>query len=374
MNNWVEIVPEQSKASKNKNSNESWLDKVDAEVSCTSWNNDNRVIVIRDLIDDEKFIDFVMDVLFRIPKQNNLVLCDVNSVIENKKSKNSKKWSKFFEYCKGNAHVLQLGKDISSMDSNAQAKFVVEQFKQFKKIISFQAALLLIELVGANRTIINSEVEKICNIIDEQDVTEQHIRDTAFPMSQDYPVWLFYSAFNTGSFKKIMDAAHHLLENGFAHDMILILSLKQLRWQVIFASQLLKNGRVDLGVFADMNTMNAMKRQLMFEKQFSNKRMDPRIYRQLLSEIMHKKEYKPEKTPSYYNMRDINTFLSKILGNFLKKTKNFESEKHHAKVVLDQSIERYLTAYNGLYDVRSCEKANKDSTFIAIMQKLSVVG
>lgn len=359
LNNWVELPPPLSK--KKKEIDQKWFDKFDAELSSLSWDDSKKIVYLKEILDNEKFLVFISEIVKKIPSSNHLVICDPSNVlVGGKAKKDNYNWTVFFEYCKKNAYMVNLGISFKTLPKEEQLNFIVDFFKKKEKTISLENAELLLEIVGPSKVFLETEIEKICLIVDEATISKKDVLNIAFPISQDYPVWMFYTAINTGSFGKIMDAVEKLVENDFNYDSILILSLKQLRWHVICSSQLLHNKEINLKDFEKQLSKDKIK-----EKILKNKCMDPRINNQLVS-IVEKKEIKSENIPSFYNLRDIRTFVENLLPKFCDNPKSQLS-------VMRKAIERYLIIYDGLYELRTCNKDMQNIVFTNALRKISVV-
>lgn len=359
LNNWVEIQSPLSK--RQKEIDPKWFNHLDAELSYSSWDDGKKIILLRELVDNAQFLDFIFNAIQKISSNNYMVLCDSANVIQEGKAKTDNcDWKKLFEYCKKNAHMVNLGSPLKSSSKEEQVKFVIDAFSKKEKEISSENSMLLMEIVGVDRSFINSEIEKICMIVDNKSISKDDIINVAFPISQDYPVWQFYSSISTGSFTKMMDAATKLVNGDFNLDSILLLSMKQLRWHVICSSQLLNRGTINLKDFEKSQTKDKV-----IEKLLKNKCMDPRIYNQMLSET-EKKERKSENVPSFYNLKDIQNFIENILPNFIEKPVTPHS-------VMTKTIERYLSVYDGIYELRTCGKEMSDIVFSNTIKKISVL-
>jgi len=356
---WKEIdIPRFKKKSE---SEEKWLNLVDAEITCSSWEDDDKkIVVLKEIIDTPAFLGFLFNAFKSLPSSNYFVVCDKNNVLNDGKSCfNKLKWQDFKQFCAKNSTLVNAGESLSASSVNEKVKYIVEEFKKQGKKITQENANLLLEMVGDNRLALDTEINKISISIDKNDIKQEDVADLAFPMSKDYPVWSFYTALNTGSYSKTMNAAESLMSNGFNYDGIIILCLKQIRWHIVYSHLLLKYGTLDK--INNFSTKKSSKKEM-----FKQKLLDPRILN--IASNNEEVEFKNENVPSSYNNRDILNFINNILP------KSVVSENPNKKqVILDKNIERYMGAFEGLYELRNCPTDSKETIFANAIRKVSVV-
>ena len=358
-NLWKEIdIPTFKKKS---SSEEKWLNLVDAEVTCSSWmDGDKKIVLLKEIIDSPAFLEFLFRVFKSIPIGNYFVICDKNNVLNNGKSCFGKlRWMDFKEFCLKNATLVNSGSPISESSTSEKIKYVVEEFKKQDKKITQENASLLLEIIGDNRLALNTEINKISVSIDANEVKQKDVTELSFPLSKDYPVWAFYTALNTGSYFKTMEAAKMLLNNGFNYDGIIILCLKQIRWHVVYSHLLLKHGT--LNKINNFSINKSVKKELLKQKL-----LDPRILNIVSKD--EEVEFKNENIPSNYNNKDILNFVNSIL------IKSIISENPNKKqAILDKNIERYMSAFDGLYELRTSPTDSKEVVLANTIRKISIV-
>jgi hypothetical protein len=358
-NLWKEIdIPSFKKKS---SSEEKWLNLVDSEITCSSWIDDNKkFILLKEIIDSPAFLEFLFNAFKNIPHSNYFVICDKNNVLNNGKACFGKlRWIDFKQFCSQNATISNAGIPMSEFSISEKTKYIVEEFKKQDKKITQENANLLLEIVGDNRLALNSEINKISISVDGNDIKQEDVVDLTFPMSKDYPVWSFYTALNTGSYSKIMNAAENLMSNGFNYDGIIILCLKQIRWHVIYSHLLFK--------YDSLNKINNFSVNKFIKKDiFKQKLLDPRILNAVSTD--NEIDFKNDNLPSNYNNKDILNFINNILP------KSIVSENSNKKeMVLNKNIERYVGAFDGLYELRTGSTDSKDAIFASAIRKISII-
>ena len=356
---WKEIdIPRFNKKVK---SEEKWLNVVDAEITCSSWeDNVKKVILLKEIVDSPLFLEFLFNAFKSLPSSNYLVICDKNDVLNCGKSRfNKLNWQDFKRFCVKNSTITNVRKPLSASLISEKIKYIAEEFRKQDKKITLDNANLLLEIVGDNRLSLDSEINKISISIDDNDVKQEDVIDLAFPMSKDYPVWSFYTALNTGSYSKTMNATECLMSNGFNYDGIIILCLKQIRWHIIYSHLLLKYGT--LNKINNFSTIKDTKKEI-----FNQKLLDPRILNIVSGD--NEKKFKNENVPSNYNNRDILNFINNILPKFII-SKNTDKKQ----VVLDKNIERYISAFNGLYELRNCSADLRETILANTIRMVSIL-
>lgn len=358
-NLWKEIdIPNFKKKS---SSEEKWLNSVDSEITCSSLMDENKkIILLKEIIDSTAFLEFLFKAFKSISSNNFLIICDKNNVINKGKSCFGKiKWIDFKEFCSKNSTLVNVGMPISESSINDKIKYIIEEFKKQDKKITHDNANLLLEIVGDNRLSLNTEINKISISVDKNEIKEEDVTGLAFPMSKDYPVWSFYTALNTGSYFKTMEAAEMLLNNGFNYDGIIILCLKQIRWHVIYSHLLLKHGT--LNKINNFSIKKSIKKEM-----FKQKLLDPRVLNILSTS--EEIEFKNENIPSNYNNRDILNFISNVVPKYAAL-----ENCNKKQVVLYKNMERYMDAFNGLYEMRMSAPDSKEVVLANTIRKISIV-
>lgn len=359
---WKEIdVPHFKKKSK---SEEKWINVIDSEITCSSWGDDKKFIILRELVDSAVFLKFLFNILKNIPQNNYLILCDKKNVLNNGKSSfNKLRWGDLIQSFSPYITSVNTGSSISALSVNEKVNYIVDEFKKYNKKISKENSSALLEIVGDNKLMLNGEIKKISFAIDNDKINKDDILELAFPMSQNYPVWLFYSAINTGSYSKTMEASEKLLENKFKYDSIIILSLKQIRWQVIYSHLLLKYGNVNkcLSKFSISKNMPSIKKELC-----KMKTLTPLILNKFYKEKEAK--VKQENIPSFFNNKDILTFINEIMPKYIVDKNN-----NLKQVILNKNMKRYLNAHDGLVELRTASANLHSSIFSNTIRKISII-
>ena len=172
-------------------------DQIRSEASVIDFFAQPKAVVIYDIPNRKAFRDFILRLIKDSSDKLKFVIWDSNNEIkvDNKKGTFNKTWGDFIKEVKKfpNSKVVNNGGDFSEKENNANVQFVQNAFQKCNRQISAKNASLFINLVGRNRGIINSEVQKMAYTAPKE-LTAEYIEENAYPSSKEAVLYKFSNA------------------------------------------------------------------------------------------------------------------------------------------------------------------------------------
>ena len=130
-----------------------------------------------------------------------------------------------------NHKIIDNGEDFTEKEETDCVKYIQQQFSKYGRTITYDLATLMSQIVGRKRSIIASEVEKLC-ITAPKDVTEEFILENCFPINQDAILYKFGNVVDGGSLVDSFKTAMEYIENGIHQNVLVEILAKKARWQL----------------------------------------------------------------------------------------------------------------------------------------------
>jgi len=260
---WVVLEPPN-----NKDGDSDYCDQIDREILQTDIMGDQKVLVLRGFPNRKEFRQWIFKVVPLVEKPNTLILWDVDGIIMNS---SDSEWKGLRNEIKGIGQCIEKappldakvrlsnGKYQDLYNIKEKTDYIMHSVEVKDHLISNQNATLLLSMIGADRGMIDTEITKLLFACENKVIDEKLIREAVLPLSQDYPIWQFSSAMNTGNYSEIMSSAKALLNMGkrnkegkldssFKPEGVMNLALKQCRWQLMGIDLLRKGEDVHSGL------------------------------------------------------------------------------------------------------------------------------
>lgn len=221
-----------------KSLDEDSLNSIRAEAGTFSFDDSEKVLLLQEFPDRKQVREFVMD-LVSIPHSSiYLIIWDSHGHIKiNPRTRSiDKDWKEFLEKfrCIKGSKIIENDAPFTEKDRNSVIDFIVGKFEQHGKKIDLKEVRLLMGIVGFDRGMLESDIEKMVLICPER-VTSQFIIDNAFPSSQESLVYKLGNVMDTGSYEDSINIMDRFLNSGINENKIAEVIVKKARWQLIIA-------------------------------------------------------------------------------------------------------------------------------------------
>jgi hypothetical protein len=347
-----------SESPKNKKSN---TELVLESISCPPLNECYRTFVLKTTGDDAHAREMLIKSAKNIPDNTTLIVWDVRNP-ESLKKAASPTMDDVKASFKLNGKVVDAGKPLSGLSAISQVAWLIKTGEENGLTISKDCAELMLELYDSNRAIIEGEIVNL-SFMSDGILEKSTLVENAMPIQKDFPIYKFYTAFNSGEYRLAMDAAQELIERGFPVDIIIGYAVKQTRWQVVVADALRKK-KDPYTYVGSFGTSDYSKSRKKVES-------DRSITKEILLEdplsLDEKERPKKEKAPTGRTIKEIVEFLvGKVLTKHIPPT-----EKDKRRAVYEQVMKRYILLLNGMLELRTCKSDEKEACFSKILRKVT---
>jgi len=223
--NWITM-------SANKDS----LDDIRMEAGMVTWDDTIKVIVINDLPIRKQVREFLLDLASSKMEFTRIIIWDsTNSITVDPKTKTfCKTWGDFlnaFKKIEGNK-VFNNGDQLTEKDASSCTSFVQKCFKKHDKEIHEREAKLVVNIVGYDRGLLQTDVDKMA-ITAPSPVTARFVIDNTFPTSKAAVLYKLGNALNDADYMGAVDLINEFVESGVNQNPIAEILIKQARWQMV---------------------------------------------------------------------------------------------------------------------------------------------
>lgn len=214
------------------------LDEISMLAGINQIGVEDKIVLIQDLPNRKQVRDFIIELVATSNNNLKFIIWDSNNhiKIDPKTKTYGKTWIDFVDSIKGmcNAKIIDNGEDFSDKELNLCIKYVQDCFKKYGKVINDKATILFVDIVGRNKGMLLSEIQKFClNCPDNID--ENFVNDNAFPTSTELVLYKFGNAIDTGDSGIAIKALEEFMAHGINEYVLADILMKKARWQLAAA-------------------------------------------------------------------------------------------------------------------------------------------
>ena len=212
------------------------LNSIRMEAGLSSWDDSNKIILIQDLPNKKQVREFLLDLASSSPPLTRIIVWDSNGHIKvsSKKKEFDKTWGDFvkdFKKIKGST-VVNNGGEFDEKQQQGCVGFVKERFAKKNIDISDKDANLLIDIVGYNRGMLDSDIKKM-SLVAPPKITTDFILDNSFPSSKEAVQYKLANILDKESYEKAIYMMERFLESGTNANTIAEICVRKARWQLV---------------------------------------------------------------------------------------------------------------------------------------------
>jgi len=207
---------------------------------------ENAVVLIKDLPNRKHFREFLLNLIDTSPPYVRIILWDSHNYIKDTSSP-LLAWKEFVKAIKGikGSRIIDHGLNFGNKwrDRKDVSRFVIDAFSSHSRKINADNALLFADLVGNNRAMLLTEIEKL-SMVAPKIISEGFILENTFPSSQEAVLYKIGELIDN---RKTAEAVHKLQEfqqHGVFHGVIVDVLVRKARLQLAAAHMWL-NGLSD---------------------------------------------------------------------------------------------------------------------------------
>ncbi len=199
---------------------------------------DDKIVLIQDIPNKKQIRDFILDLVTTSTSSLKFIIWDsLNHIKLDPKTKTyGKTWVDFVKVIEEmkDAKVVDNGTDFSEKESNVCVKYIQDCFKKYGKTIDNKSTISFMDIVGKNKGMLLSEIQKIClNCPDI--INEKFIIENTFPSSTESAIYKFGNAIDTGDTGIAIRALEDFMSHGINEYLLGDILMKKARWQLVAA-------------------------------------------------------------------------------------------------------------------------------------------
>lgn len=366
-----------------KSASEDDLDSIRAEAGISSWDDNEKILLIKDLPNKKQVRDFLINLSSTCPIKTKIIIWDSEGkiTIDPKEKTIDKTWSDFvndFRNIKG-SKIVNNGEDLTEKGL-AGFEYVVKCFKKYNKSIGEKEAKLLLNIVGYDRGMIDSDIKKM-SLTCPDNVTCEFILDNAFPTNKEAILYKIGNVLDGVSFENAINLIERFLASGTNHNEIAAIIMKKARWQMAvahlwssglewdsIANKLMEMGKFPSSIWHNEQMDDSMKRREAeplqspenMVKYMSSKEGIPIKYFNVVEKSVKKTKTtlsrkNAEIVPMYFMAEQTVSFVrDRIVRN-----SKFSIEETKNKL-LNRAIKTYLICHDKMVSIRCNENPDQD--------------
>lgn len=253
------------------------LDSIRMEAGLVSWDGSEKVLLIQDLPNRKNVREFILDIASTSPDSTKIIIWDsTNCIKEDPETKKIEKtWSEFVSDFKkiSGAKIVNNGEELNEKKSDDAVSFVIQCFGRYKKQCDPKEAILLINIVGHDRGMLDSDIKKMSLICPEK-VTPSFIIENAYPSTKEAVLYKFNNIIDSGTYEECLEMMERFVNNGINVNILAEILAKKARWQLATAywwssgyswnnipNQLMEMGRFPSAIWYNPNVDSFQKRK-----------------------------------------------------------------------------------------------------------------
>ena len=360
--------------------------KIRMECGATQWGEEDfkKVILLTDLPNRKEIREFLLDLCSSVSESTKIIIWDSKNAIkiDPKTKELSKTWSDFigaFKKVNGNK-IINNGFELTGRNDEEDGSivdFVRKNFEKMGKEIGFTESKVLVDIVGYNKGLLLSDIEKIC-LTCSSPVTIEFILDNAFPTSKEGILYKFNNALDD-SCENAINLAERFMQSGINMNVLAEIIVKKARWRMLTSyywsegvkwnyipDKLMEIGGVPSRIWHNPNITMAIKRQqsqnyqdedglteYLIEKEgipkkYFKKEKEVNVVKRTKKGKISKAKPKSKKNKNRSEMLPMR-FMAVQIVNFIKNRMGRNKTKEE---ILDKGIKIYLFTQEKLAEVR----------------------
>jgi hypothetical protein len=209
-------------------------DNIRMEAGISSFDDSEKILLIQDLPNRKAVRDFLIDLASSVPPCSIIIWDSNNYIKTDPKTKSLQKiWGEFVNQFKkiDGAKVVDSGDELTEKEQTGCVGMIQQEFSKYGKTINYDAGKLLISIVGYDRGMLLSDIEKIALVAPDQ-ITIDFIIEHAFPTSTEAILYKFGNVLDTCSYESAIAMTERFIEVGVNHNVLAEIIVKKARWQL----------------------------------------------------------------------------------------------------------------------------------------------
>lgn len=218
--------------------NENTIDDIRSISGMNTFEDSKRFILIKNLQNKKDFREFIAELVQSSSDDLKFVIWDSSSEIKSDpKTGINKTWQDWINLLKKNEKfvLVNSGFDFPDNDYKDSVSYVESLFQKNNKKIDPVASKIFIDIVGRNRAMIVSEVNKL-SIISPQNIDRNFVIDNCYPSSKSAVLYQFGNDLDSGDLSKSIISLEKFLSSGIDANILAQIIVNKSRWHLAICS------------------------------------------------------------------------------------------------------------------------------------------
>ena len=274
------------------------VDEIRGESSSLNLFMSPKVIVLKDFPNQKAIREFILNLISTQGKVKFVVWDSLNQIKPDpKKGTFNKTWSDWIDEIKNISSSKFINNGFVSNEKDSIG-YIQSLFKKKKINCEYNVARLFTQIVGGERGIIDSEVNKLSLVV-ENSITEEEVLQYAYPITQEAVIYQLGSALDSNNYSLVISTLEDFLSKKIHVNVLCEILMKRARWQLIVLDKWSRNIPW-ANIEKELMSMGSFPSSLVFEDKV--KASDRLKIKKELSDPIKAKEYMtgPMGMPDYY--------------------------------------------------------------------------
>lgn len=214
-------------------------DEIRASAGQGDFFSKKKIILINDIPNQKAVREFLLDLVKLSSDKLKFIIWDSEDTIKvDPKTKTfNKTWNEFIKEFKSNKDhkIVNNGNEFSEKENQDCVSFIQSRFKKLNKEISSNNALLMAEIVGRNRSALDSEIKKLATIAPDR-IDEDFVLEHAYPLSKNAVLYKFGNVLDSCAYGESVIMMRRFLDMGINENVLAEIIARKARWQLAAAS------------------------------------------------------------------------------------------------------------------------------------------
>lgn len=210
------------------------IDEIRTEAGLLDFFSQPKIIVINDLPNQKAVREAIIELVAETSDNTKFVVWDSSNAIKfDPKTKTpNKTWSDFIDKFRSikDSKVINNGAGFTEKDDDECLELVQTSFSKYKKTISHETAKIFISIVGKDRGLLLSEIDKL-SLNSPSVITTDFVLDNTFPTSKEAVIYKFSNALD-GGYSHAIVMLDQFLDTGMNQNLLGEIIAKKVRWQL----------------------------------------------------------------------------------------------------------------------------------------------
>ena len=196
--------------------------------------NPRKVVLIQDIPNRKAVRDFIIDLVQSADETLRFVIWDSTGQIKiDPKKGMTKTWQDWInELKKEQGFVLvNNGSDFADNDVRGSVAYVQDLFTKRNRQIDNVSAQIFVDLVGKSRSMLSTEVSKLC-LIAPKIITRDFVLDNTFPSSKEAVLYKFGNDLDSNSLARAVASLESFLDVGIDANVLAHIMMNKARWHL----------------------------------------------------------------------------------------------------------------------------------------------